>query len=121
MKRILVASDGLVEIRKGELFHCLAGSGERQTYKTGLDDLVEQYEETVDDGWDVVVINCDKTEVIERLVDGIWDIDDDQLIIAVSDHFSDPGTMAPLMCVPRDEKKVRMIFAEIGVDICCAF
>lgn len=104
--RILVVSDEPVKKDFGELFHCLAKF--EKVRHTGIISAIDVYEETLGNGWDVVIVACKDTCIVGRLMAAIWDIMEEQRILVVNEHFHYPVDMFMLACVPP-ETRTRMV------------
>lgn len=112
--RILVVSDELVEIRKGSLFCYLAGLN--QVYHVGFADALEQYRETVEDGWDVVIIDGGLNDGSVQLIQELYEIKKQQQIIVIDTRLSEvQRTTIFGVIVPRNADILSHALQELGI------
>lgn len=112
---VLVIGDGVVSTGKGELFHCLSGNAFERVYHVGFKDALEQYAETVDDGWDVVIIDDGLNARSANLTQRLYDVNADQQIIVIDKHCTNCGKTAYGTIIPRDAAMLAQALRELGV------
>lgn len=111
--RVLIVSDGAVETRKGELFHCLAGS--EKVWHTGPEDALNMYQETIDDGWDTVIIDCKVLTSGQDIAVGIREENPEQRILLLHDAFTGIRQCLIGLYVPRKGEMLGRAFGEFRV------
>lgn len=111
----LVIGDGIVKTGKGELFHCLAGDAFERVYHVGFKDALEQYVETVDDRWDVVIIDDGLDAGSAHLTQQLYDANGEQQIIVIDGRYVRPTKTVYGTVVPRDAAALVRALEELGI------
>lgn len=114
---VLVIGDAIVETGKGELFHCLAGNAFERVYHVGFKDALEQYTETVDDRWDIVIVDGGLDAGSAHLTQQLYDVNEGQQIIVVDERCEVRSKTAYGMIVPRNADMLEEALRELGVAI----
>lgn len=112
--RVLVASDGMVRTGEGELFHCLAGLN--NVCHVGLDDALDRFSGEGEDGWDMVVVDCERFTGALDVIIAIQNMDPEQCVILMHPAFMRTAEFACGFYVPRDGQALREVLkrSEVG-------
>lgn len=112
--RILVISEEMVKTGEGELFHCLAGLD--RVWHADLANALEMYEETVEDGWDAVVIDCSELKRSAEIAKGICRRNLEQEVILLYAGFTCIEDCDFALGAPRTPEALRGILEhQIGL------
>ncbi|KKU99453.1 MAG: hypothetical protein UY31_C0027G0002 [Candidatus Wolfebacteria bacterium GW2011_GWE1_48_7] len=113
---VLVVGDEIVKTGEGELFHCLAGDAFERVYHVGFIDAFEQYRETAEDGWSMVIIDGGLNENIMQLMNQLRDVNADQQIVVVDKGFAEIVEFSRAgIIVPRDGEILSRALRELGM------
>ncbi len=112
--RVFIASDGMVELGEGKLFHCL--SGIRGNCHVSIGDAVEWYCETDGDSkWDIVIIDCGCFISALRVVFAIQNFDPEQQVIVMHPALKQVAEFARGLYVPRNGQMLAKAFERLGI------
>ena len=112
--RVFIASDGMVELGEGKLFHCL--SGIRGNCHVSIGDAVEWYCETDKDSkWDIVIIDCERFTSALEIVVAIQDFDPEQYVIVIHPAAMQIAEFSCGLYVPRDGQMLVKAFERLGI------